>query len=401
MVLVRTLRTWLVVLLAAFVALQLVSLAALVLLKRIKHIPYAPMAVDSINKQQRIMLEDFLAGRGGHVAYSSVLGWTANPNGRAPLDRAASAGTRGGRGYTVVPRRGVLRIATFGAFDYGGDAKVEDSWQEVMMRSHSNVEVLNFGVQDFGIDQAFLRYEHDGTAYKPDIVIMEFLPESIYLSVNVYRPFYYPNTDLPLAKPRYVWQRGGLVLLPTPLRSLPQYADLLTDPAHVLTALGRHDYFYQSGYHRGRLAVLPSVRLLQILRDRLVRRGAAIEIEKNGVYNVGSEAFTVTAAIFDQFVTATRRAGAVPIIVALPHASDVDRYRWGGPKVYAPLLEHFQTKGYRYVDMLDGFEKYGKALTAADLSPGEYSPVGNQLVAKVLWQFLVAQHLTDPNLRSR
>jgi len=51
--------------------------------------------------------------------------------------------------------------------------------------------------------------------------------------------------------------------------------------------------------------------------------------------------------------------------------------------------------------LLDGFEKYGKTLTAAELAPSQYSPVGNKLVAKALWQFLVAQRLTDPkNLRS-
>lgn len=391
---------WLAFLVAAFVGLQLFSFATLVLLKRLKHITYAPVAIDSITKQQRLTLEAFLAGKAGHVAYSSVLGWTANPNGHAPLYRADSAETRGGRGYTLMPRGGTLRIATFGSFDYGGDVKEADSWQEVMMRMRPNVEVLNFGVQDFGIDQAFLRYEHDGVAYKADIVVMEFFPESIYLSVNTYRPFYYRATDLPLAKPRYVLQSGRLLLLPTPLGSLPEYSDLATNPARVLPRLGQHDYYYQSQYHQGSLAVLPSVRLLQILRRQLVYERTAIEIEKNGVYNVDSEAFKVTAAIFDEFVDAARRAGSVPIIVALPHAEDIDRFRREGQKRYAPLLARFQTRGYRYVDMLEGFEEYGKRVAAAELAPSEYSPVGNQIVAKVVWQFLVSHGLAK-NLRTR
>jgi len=398
----RKLRSWLIVLLAAFVGLELFSLAALALLARIKHITYAPTPVYSITKLQRTMLEDFLAGRGGDLTYSSILGWTAHPSGRAPLYRANPTGPRGDRGYTRAPRQGVLRIATFGDFVVGlNGVKEEDSWPEVMMRTQRNVEVLNFGVRDAGIDQAFLRYEHDGAAYKPDIVIIGFFPDNIDLSVNAFRPFLYPNTDLPLAKPRYVLRSGRLVLLPTPLHTLQRYADLLSNPASLLPALGRHDYYYQSGYHRGGLALLPSVRLYQILRNRLVRRGTGFEIEKDGVYNIHSEAFKVTAAIFDEFVGTARRAGAVPIIVVMPRASEIDGYRRGGKNVYAPLLERFQAKGYRYVDLLDGFEKYGKTLTAAELAPSQYSPVGNKLVAKALWQFLVAQRLTDPkNLRS-
>ncbi|HKX19265.1 MAG TPA: hypothetical protein VJT33_14740 [bacterium] len=387
--------SWLALLVAVFVALQLFSIAGLVLLNRLKHITYGPVAIDSITKQQRLMLEEFLAGKAGHVAYSSVLGWTANPNGRAPLYRANSAEPRAGRGYALHPRGGALRIATFGSFYYGDDVKEEDSWQEVMMRMRPNIEVLNFGVQDFGIDQALLRYEHDGAAYRPDIVLMEFFPESIYLSVNTYRPFYYRDTDLPLAKPRYVLQSGRLLLLPTPLAVLPQYSALATNPARVLPMLGQHDYYYQSQYHRGSLAVLPSVRLLQILRRQLVYQGTAIGIEENGVYNVDSEAFKVTAAIFDEFVDAARRAGSVPIIVALPHAADIDRFRRDGQKRYAPLLARFQTRGYRYVDMLEGFEEYGKRMAAAELAPGEYSPLGNQIVAKVVWQFLVTHGLTN------
>jgi hypothetical protein len=125
-------------------------------------------------------------------------------------------------------------------------------------------------------------------------------------------------------------------------------------------------------------------------------RGSGFEIEQHGVYNVDSEAFKVTLAIFDEFVEAAQRRGSVPIIVAMPRAGDIDRYRKSGQKVYAPLLKRFQAKGYRYVDLLEGFEEYGRGMTAAELAPEQYSPVGNELVAKVLWQFLVAKRLTDP-----
>jgi hypothetical protein len=86
----------------------------------------------------------------------------------------------------------------------------------------------------------------------------------------------------------------------------------------------------------------------------------------------------------------------VPIIVVMPRAWDIDQYRRSGLKVYAPLLERFKAKRYHYVDLVEGFEKYGTGMTAAELAPEQYSRAGNQVVAKVLWQFLVAQRLIDP-----
>lgn len=394
---VKKLGFWLVLLLAMFVALQLSSLAGLFLLARIKHITYDPMPATTLSQPQRRKLENLLAGRTRYLIHSPLLGWTIQPNRRVSLYRANSEGIRADRDYPLTPLEGVLRIATFGdSFMHGSDVKNEDTWQEVMMRAHRNVEVLNFGVGGFGTDQAFLRYQKDGAKYRPDIVMIGFFSDNIYRNVNVFRPFYTVGTDIPLAKPRYILEDGRLVLLPNPLPELSQYANLLANPAPVLAALGRHDYFFHSRYHAGGLAFLPSVRLFQVVRNRLQQRGTAIVNEKTGYYNVDSEAFKVTAAVIDEFVDAVHHAGSMPIIVVMPSAWDIEQHRREDTSVYAPLLAHFRTEGYRYVDLAEGFEESGKGVPVGELAPNHYSPEGNRLVAKVLWEYLEENRLVDP-----
>jgi len=292
----------------------------------------------------------------------------------------------------------VLRIAAFGdSFTHGDEVRNEDTWQEAMMRANRNLEVLNFGVGGFGLDQAFLRYQQDGAVYKPRIVLIGFHTADIYRNVNVFRPFLSPATRIPLTKPRYIFERRGLVLLQNPIRELSQYRDLLTDPARVLPELGTHDYFFQKGFKAGHFDFLPSVRLFQVARYQLLQRGA--RLETGGHYNVDSEAFKVTVAIFDQFVDAASHNGSEPIVVMMPGGSDIKQYSRNGMKPYAPLLEYFRAKGYRYVDMFDGFRQYAAEVAVRDLVPSHYSPLGNALVAKVVWQYLVENRLI-PRLSS-
>lgn len=83
------------------------------------------------------------------------------------------------------------------------DAK--DCWTECLSRFTPQVEVLNFGVPAYSLDQALLRYEKEGKPFKPRIVLMGFMTNHIRRNVNVYRPFMNPGS-IPAAKPRFGWK---------------------------------------------------------------------------------------------------------------------------------------------------------------------------------------------------
>ena len=61
-----------------------------------------------------------------------------------------------------------------------------------------------------------------------------------------------------------------------------------------------------------------------------------------------------------------------------------------------PLLADFRAKGYRYIDLLDAFESYGRDNAVDDLVPVHYSPLGNKLVAQYVWRYLTGKGLTAP-----
>ena len=380
-----------------FISVEALSFIALHVLETRYHLGYTPVVTASIAASHRRMLEDLLAGNTTYVTHSPALGWTIKPSGSSPLYRANSQGFRANRNYEPRPLASRLRIAAFGdSFTHGDDVGNADTWQEALARVNDRLEVLNFGVGGFGLDQAYLRYRQDGVAYQPHIILIGFMSENILRSLSVFRPFYVGGTSLPLSKPRFAIEDGRLTLIENPLKELSQYRELLDAPERVLPRLGTHDHYFRVRYRAGPLDVLPSVRVFKIARFDILHPHHVTM--KNGYYVRDSEAFRVTALTFDAFVGDVTRDRSIPIIVLFPHSGDIVRHRKDGTRPYAPLLEYLREKGHRYLDLLDWFDAHGRDIAIHDLAPMHYTPLGNKLVANAVWNYLVRERLVDPTV---
>ncbi|HEY6101666.1 MAG TPA: SGNH/GDSL hydrolase family protein [bacterium] len=387
-------RAWIALGIIVLVTVEAGSAAVLFVARRYLGQPYDPIRTTSLAAPHKEMLERLLAGETTYYAHSPTLGWTIKPNGYAPLYRANAQGIRGNRIYRPTPPRGVLRLAAFGdSFTHGDDVRNQDTWEELLVRAHGQLEVMNFGVSGYGSDQAFLRYREEGLQYRPQITIIGFLPEDAYRNVNVFRPFYYPDTGLPLAKPRFVLRAGRLVLIENPMQGLGRYRDLLAQPERILPQLGIHDHYYQVKYKPGSWDFLSTVRLLKLVRYALHERST--ERPEARFFNPDAEAFRVTAAILDLFVDTVAGAGSVPIILIFPAGRDIIRFRRTGSRQYTPMLEHIRAKGYRYIDLLDWFEAQARDVPVEEIAPSHYSVLGHGLVAGAVWRYLQEEGLAN------
>ena len=131
------------------------------------------------------------------VGYSSVrwyapdaqLGWVLRPDlsgwftgeGRAFVS-INSAGQRD-REHSVEKPQGVYRIAVLGdAYAEAMQVALEDTyWAQLPQRLErcgfqpgKRIEVLNFGVRDYGTAQAYLALERIALRYRPDLVLLQF-----------------------------------------------------------------------------------------------------------------------------------------------------------------------------------------------------------------------------------
>ena len=254
---------WIIVVFFTYCCIELLSYGGLFVLHKNQNITYEP--ADVISARHSKILKRYIEQKKNYSTLSPTLGWSIKENGSSGIYQANSAGIRSSREYAVTPPPGVLRVSTFGdSFTECAEVKNDHTWQTMMEKEIPNLEVLNFGVSAFGLDQAYLRYLEDGQPYQSHIVLIGFMSENIFRNVNTYRPFYFSDTEGPLTKPRFVIKEGTLSLLPNPMQRVQDYTKLLLHPQEVLAEIGIHDYYYQRRYKSSKLDWSPTIRLAKI-----------------------------------------------------------------------------------------------------------------------------------------
>ena len=365
---------------------ELICWGGLWALERYKDLEYAPEEIRTLSDKHRGVLESYLGGEPSYMVFSPSLGWTIGPKASNASYHANGQGLRADHDYTLAPLPGRLRIAAFGdSFTHSSDVPDNAAWEVILERLDPRLEVLNFGVPGYGTDQAYLRYRELGVRFQPQVVLIGFMSDNISRIVNVYRPFFFYQSGLPLTKPRFVVRGGQLELLENPIRSLQGYRALLDHPEETLDQIGQHDFFFQRRNQRSRFDFLPSVRFVHVLREQYTQ-----PIIKDGAYNPQSEAYQVAAGIFDRFYGEAAAHGAVPILVFFPDKPDIRAHREGRTKVYGTLIQYAERRGYRYIDLLDAFDRYGKDAELNELVHIHYTRQGCRMVAQWILDYLRA-----------
>jgi hypothetical protein len=338
--------------------------------------------------EPRARLARILAGEEPYYPFDPELGWTVRPGGRLPLYRANSQGIRADVDYAPTPPPGVTRIAAFGdSFVHGTEVANPDTWPAQLERLRPGLEVLNFGVGGYGVDQAYLRWRRDGRPLKPHVVLIGFLSEDIHRSVNRFRPFQAPRHLEPRAKPRFALRDDELVLLPNPLPDLDAYHELLARERELIERIGRGDAFYEALWEPRPLSFLPSRRLARFALAAWSPRRTIVD----GRFNPRSEAFEVTARVIETFHDEALAAGSLPAVVLLPTREDLERGRDRKGPVWAPLRERLERGGIATFDVLECLERPRFARTLVFMRGGHYGPPTNALVARCLFEALGAR----------
>jgi len=350
--------------------------------------------------EDRASLAKFLRdGEGFYYRPDPDLGWVPRPSTHVPAMGAYQPTTTNARGlrslreYADAPPPGVLRVEAFGdSFVHGDEVDDASNWAAVLERSHPGLEVMNFGASGYGPDQALLRWERDGRPLRPHLVLIGFMTENLGRTLNVFRPFYTPQTAMRLAKPRFTIDDGRLVLLPAPLRTLADYRGLLDTPAATLEVLGREDVWYQrSGWHPGTpLDFLASVRLL------LLGRRVALRALDPWAYETSFAprgiAFRVTEGVLARFAESVRASGSSPVVVFFPNRNDLQRRREGRPELSAGLVEALRRRGIETVDLLESIHAGTSAMPLDQVFGSvHYSVATNAVVARALGE-VVERH---------
>ena len=309
--------------------------------------PYA-LPLDEL----RAEVEAYLSKRDQATLIPDPLtGWTYKPkstreNGNFTIN---GAGLRARREYALPPADDTLRIALFGdSFVAGDEVKDNEVWgyqlESLLLQAGIRTEVLNFGVGGYGMGQAFLRWQHKGKDYSPDIVIFVFQAENLSRNVNIFRILYGPGFIY--TKPRFILKNGGgteLALLNSP--ALPPEAVM-----DALETFDSHPLAEYEAYYRGREFVSPIWKL-----SRFAGLLYAMSVANNPastpaqLYGPTSERAALGMAIVDAFAADVAGSGAEFIVLHLPRNDHFRDFHAGKQLPWRSLLNHIQSE-YHFIN---------------------------------------------------
>jgi hypothetical protein len=332
-------------------------------------------------------VETYLATPSTFLIADPTLGWAPRPEVKTPLYVYNRQGIRvqsPERIYSEKPPAGTLRVALFGdSFTNGAEVTADETWgafaESALRLAHgAPAEVLNFGVNGYGVDQAFLRWQKTGAQYSPAIVVFGLQVENLKRNTNLVRPLYTRTTEnLPFSKPRYVVEGDDLRLVNVP--SVPPES-LAATVAHIADwPLRQYEAYYNPEDHRRSF----------LLNSRLI--GFAREIAAEAVEGrtdddeCSEEEQELGFRILERFEASVRATGARFLVLHLPRRPEVRTLHDRRTVTNRAFLQRVRQR-FDYLTAADGLvEEMRRSSAGALFQRGNhYSPRANQIVGDVV-----------------
>ncbi|NTW68485.1 MAG: hypothetical protein HGB23_01385 [Chlorobiaceae bacterium] len=236
-------------------------------------------------------------------------------------------------------------IAAFGdSYAFCRQVEDDETWEAQLSRQNG-FGVLNYGVGNYGIDQALLRYEGMILPETVKVVVMGFVPETI-CRVQSYWKHYLEFGNTFAFKPRFVLDStGGLTLLENLIRSAEDFAVF----REKLPAIRAADGFYKTKFRSQQFRFpyifslmrnpLKQSMLISAVAVRSVWRALGISnrsienlpftlVMKNNLRDAhqlysDSRSTELLSAILRRFKTEALRRGHTPLVVVMPQLLDI------------------------------------------------------------------------------
>lgn len=345
-------------------------------------------------------------------SFDPHLGWVRRPNSsgiengqKGPITFRIDAA--GSRANTVGKSPPV--IAAFGdSYAFCRQVEDDETW-EAQLSQQEGFGVLNFGVGNYGVDQALLRYESLTLPDTVRIVVMGFVPETI-CRIQSYWKHYLEFGNTFAFKPRFILDpKGRLILLQNLMRSAEDFASFEEKLPEIREADGFYERKFRS--HQFRFPYTFSLMRNPLKQSMLIFAVAVrgvwrtLGISNNAIENLpfslvmknnlrdayqlygDSKSTNLLSAILLRFKEEAQRRGHIPLVVVMPQLLDLKLNQ----NKTAPYHNYFSelAKKLPVLDLTVEFFNVGiEKLYVNDQYGGHLSVAGNRLVAEEISTWL-------------
>ena len=342
-------------------------------------------------------------------SHDADLGWVRKPN-----SQGTEKGSKGEVRYEInslgaraIPWELESKIAAFGdSYVFGRQVEDEETWPAQLSHMTSR-GVLNFGVGNYGADQALIRYEK---TYLPDSVehvVLGFVPETISRIHSSWKHYLEFGNTLAF-KPRFsLMPDGGLLKIDNLVRKAEDFFVLPS----LIPQLQKNDFFYKKKFrsfqfrfpyllsflrHPFYNSILISAlgfrafaRFLGFSDPSIESRPFSIVMSRNirdaHQYYADPKAQQLLTEILRRFVEEAGKRGHRPLILVMPQLLDLKN-----ADIHTPHRAYF-AKLAETLPLLDLTDLFSSADVQScyvnDQYGGHFSAAGNFRVASRLAQY--------------
>lgn len=344
--------------------------------------------------------------------YDSELGWVRKPNTSGTEDGkdGETKWTINLKGCRVNPDFEKLdsTISCYGdSFTFCRQVNDDETWEHYLSKLQET-NVQNFGVGNYGLDQALLRLKREYPKNRTNIVILAVVPDTISRVLSSWKHYYeYGNTFA--FKPRFVLKNNNLEFVRNYIDTktkFENYKEFIPDIKNV-------DFFYKQKFKKDILRFPYSITIFKnpLRNFRIIFWIGIIELLKklkkdvkkiewnpmkiimriNLLWRVklyqNKEVVMLLEKIIDEYMSYAKQNNFVPFFVILPQKDDVNFIR-NNSHFYKNFISIIRTINDLYViDITDKLllENNLDLLYSDDNNyGGHFSKIGNQLIANII-----------------
>ena len=327
----------------------------------------------------------------------TILGWLPNKNfiDKNKMYQYTFDGIRTNEINKDYGDKNSLRIAIFGdSYIHGDEVSFDHTigkyLEDIFHVNHINVEILNFAVSGYGMDQALLRYKEVNKKYKPDIILLGIQFENVKRHINILRPFYSHITEIPYSKPRFILSDNELKLIPNPIKDISKTVEIIKN--FDRWSFSKYEGFYTKADF--------SSDFLNISQTYSVISSLIYSLDSEfDFYSHNSESYTITKNIFSEFAESCNMNGQIFIPVHLPTINDLEFFQrsffdlvYSQKYIYHDLFTELKEM-IQFVETFDKLKIWSSEDNLDKLfMKRHYSPIANKIISDQIYNFLKIHH---------
>ena len=346
--------------------------------------------------------------------FDKELGWVRKPNttnaesGKTSLVKW-SINENGGRVNPGFDGKESL-ISCYGdSFTFARQVNDDETWEhELSKLMNSNIQ--NFGVGNYGIDQALLRLKREYKTKKTKYVILGVVPDSIRRNLSFWKHYFeYGNTFG--FKPRFVLSNNELKLIKNPINEESKFDHY----EKFLEEIKKYDYFYNRKFRKEIITFPYCINIFKNPRRNFsiifwVMKITIYEKMKKDISKFewepmkiimrinlkwriklykNYEATMIFNKIIEEFVKISKKEKFEPIFVMMPQKDDMIFVK-SNYNFYQEFLEKLDSeKKLKVIDLTEDLlleNNLDKLYSDDNEYGGHFSQQGNKKVAEIIYK---------------